>query len=283
MPVVFKSKVIPLSIMTVALFAFGYGAVSLWAIRQQRAAAAQQSKDVAAVREYVSKINPQLAGDLRFEEVSLLGYRCEDGARAYIGLGGTVSSQDDWDALNTLITDSHPPIVANVQTVLIRRPATNFEDYEATVTPDGRLSFGRGPARRPTVEMAMSYLTSVDLFAPGGWGFCCARVSRPTVAVLFVAMQTNAVELFSNIVTNGHAEAKLYALCGIRKVAPDAFDAFARSAATSAGWTALSFIPEISAVQTASGCSRWPDSPSRVIETIRRGEYDHYFGIKRTN
>ena len=128
----------------------------------------------------------------------------------------------------------------------------------------------------------MSYLSSVDLFAPGGWGFYHAP-GREVVAVLFIASQTNALELFSNVVTNGRAEAKLYALCGIRKVARERFDDFARSAATSAGWPGLSSMEEITAVRTAHGCVQMPDSPSRVIEAIRRGEYDDYFGTRRGN
>jgi hypothetical protein len=102
------------------------------------------------------------------------------------------------------------------------------------------------------------------------------------LAVLFLAMQTNAVELFSNVITNGTGEAKLYALCGIRKIAPNQFDGLAQAAAKWASWLPPSALEEGLCVRTGHGCVRGPDSPSRVIEEIRRGAYDRYFDIKQS-
>ncbi len=274
------SKPIRLAIVALALSASGYVAVHLWTIGRQRVAAAQESRDTAAVREYLGRIQPQLAGDLRFADVDFLGYRCDDGSHPYIGMRGTVASRRDWDALDTLIRTSNPPLAPSMQMVLIRPPATNFAGFGGTIAPDGRVFFGRGLARQPPVHLAIEHLHTVQLFAPGPRGFGAAYPSSDLLAVLFLAMQTNAVELFSGLVTNGTSEAKLYALCGIRKVAPHQFDAFARAAAKSGAWPKPFSPEETLYVRTGHGCVSGPDSPSRVIEEIKRGAYDRYFGIK---
>lgn len=271
------SKVVRGSCLAVVIITVAYASLVGWNIIRQKMAEAKER----SVQRFVTLFQPQLETNRRFENVRVVGYRCDAGSHPCIVMRGTVLSQEDWDSLNRLCRLAEPPFPLSVQAVSIRPPPSTFVGYGGTVDPSGHVEFGRGLGR-PTVEMAMSYLSSANLFAPGGWGYYSISPNE-VLAVLFIAMQTNAVELFSNIVTHGRPEAKLYALCGIRKVSPGEFDVLASSAATSAGWSGLSMMKEIHAVRTARGCVSRLDSPSRIIEAIRGGEYDGYFGIKRAN
>ncbi len=64
---------------------------------------------MAAVREYVNRVQPQLAADPRFKDVRLLGYSCDYITHPYIPVDGTVPSQQDWEALEQFIRTSRPP------------------------------------------------------------------------------------------------------------------------------------------------------------------------------
>src|SRR5690242_14887344 len=89
----------------VALMAWG----SYWSIRQHR--------DMTAVREYIGRVQPQLLADHRFKDVQLLGYSCDYIRYPYIPVMGRVASQKDWDALDSFIRDSKPPVFISVENV----------------------------------------------------------------------------------------------------------------------------------------------------------------------
>jgi hypothetical protein len=80
---------------------------------------ARQQRDMAAVTDYVARVQPQLTADVRFSEVQLLGYSASYIRHPYIPVLGRVSSQEDWDALDRFIRDSNPPVYISVRTVRI--------------------------------------------------------------------------------------------------------------------------------------------------------------------
>jgi hypothetical protein len=81
--------------------------------------AARQHRDMAAVKDYVARVQPQLAADPRFQEVQLLGYSASYIRHPYIPVLGRVSSQQDWDALDRFIRESKPPVFISVRTVFV--------------------------------------------------------------------------------------------------------------------------------------------------------------------
>jgi hypothetical protein len=70
----------------------------------------KQRRDKAAVREYITRVQPILAADSRFKNVRLMGYSCDNVLYPYMPIFGTVPSKEDWDALNYLIQTSKPPV-----------------------------------------------------------------------------------------------------------------------------------------------------------------------------
>ena len=81
--------------------------------------AAMQRRDKAAVREYMSRVQPQLEADPRFRDVHLFGYSCDYVRHPYIPVMGRVPSQKAWDALDSFIRESKPPVFISVRTVWI--------------------------------------------------------------------------------------------------------------------------------------------------------------------
>jgi len=79
----------------------------------------KQHRDVAAVREYVSRVQSQLLADPRFKDVRLLGYSCDYVTHPYIPVAGTVPTQQDWDALQGFIRNSKSPVFISVRSVYI--------------------------------------------------------------------------------------------------------------------------------------------------------------------
>src|ERR1051325_8690919 len=65
---------------------------------------------------------------------------------------------------------------------------------------------------------------SIKTFAFGGVG-PLGSMSDEEQCFRTIAMGSNALQLFTAALTNGTTEARLYALCGIRHLAPQAFDA----------------------------------------------------------
>ncbi len=133
----------------------------------------------------------------------------------------------------------------------------------------GCYGFAAEPVRPPdkkTVQEAYRTLLSTNIpFAFDGVGIA-GVTSKGEKAFRTVAGSTNALELFQAIVKDGSSEGQMYGLCGIHKLAPESFDAFAR--------------PIVSAnrkVITMSGCLMSEDRASEVVARIARGSYDRYF------
>jgi hypothetical protein len=95
------------SVFAVIVALLGWGA--FWSIKQQR--------DKAAVRDYISRVQPQLLANSQFKDVELLGYSCDYIRYPYIPVVGRVASQKDWDALDRFIRQSRPPVFISVSTV----------------------------------------------------------------------------------------------------------------------------------------------------------------------
>jgi hypothetical protein len=229
---------------------------------------------MAAVQEYITRLQPQIASDSRFQEVRLLGYNGDDPSKPYIPTTGTVRSEQDWTSLDSFIHNSKPPIPISTRSVLVRRQNTNFTSYlhqVKAVTPDGGVVFGGGSARQPTTEMAYQHLLSVKLFAVGGAGYGMSP-SSGDLALRVVLMSTNAMDLLLDVATKGSTEGKLYSLCGIRKLRLTEFDRLAAG-----------LVRENATVSTASGCVFSRDFASYVVERIKAGSYDAYLRILPTN
>jgi hypothetical protein len=127
------------------------------------------------------------------------------------------------------------------------------------------LAAERSPDKK-TVQQAYRKLLSTNVaFAFGGVGIA-GVTSEGEKAFRTVAGSTNALELFRAIVRDGSPEGQMYGLCGIRKLAPESFDAFAK--------------PIVSAnptVWTMSGCLRSQEPASEIVRRIARGSYDRDF------
>ena len=117
----------------------------------------------------------------------------------------------------------------------------------------------------PTPEQAYEQLLSVRCFAFGGVGYA-GVTSEGEKAYRAIAGGTNALALFSAVLTNGNAPAKLYALCGIRQLSPRAFDTHAKPL--------LIANPQ---VETMSGCMMSHEFFTNVVARIASGMYDVYF------
>ena len=137
------------------------------------------------------------------------------------------------------------------------------------------LIFGRGgfaaelppPAEQKTVRQAYEQLLSTRTFAFGGIGFA-GTISEGEKAFRIVAESPNALDLFETLLQNGRAEGRLYALCGIRKLARPSFEAQAR--------TLVDAEPRII---TMSGCLLSEELSSNVVARIAAGSYDANIGI----
>jgi hypothetical protein len=118
------------------------------------------------------------------------------------------------------------------------------------------------PSDPPTPQQAYEQLLSVRCFAFGGVGFA-GVTSEGEKAYRAIAGGTNALALFSAVLANGNAPAKLYALCGIRQLSPRAFDTHTKSL--------LKANPQ---VETMSGCMVMTEFSTNVVARIASGSYD---------
>jgi len=132
------------------------------------------------------------------------------------------------------------------------------------------ISFGvraqvNRPTDPPTPQQAYEQLLSVGRFAFGGVGYA-GVTSEGEKAYRAIAGDTNALSMFSAVLTNGNAPAKLYALCGIRQFAPRMFEAHSKSL--------LIANPQ---VETMSGCLVSHEFATNVVARISSGSYDVHF------
>jgi len=130
----------------------------------------------------------------------------------------------------------------------------------------GSNGFTGESASQQAVRQAYQKLLSTNVsFAFGGVGFA-GVTSDGEKAFHTIAGSTNALELFRAIARDGNPEGQMYGLCGIRKLEPESFDAFAK--------------PIVSAnpkVWTMSGCLRSEEPAPAVVRRIARGSYDRDF------
>ncbi len=118
---------------------------------------------------------------------------------------------------------------------------------------------------RPSAD-AFEQLLGIRIFAFGGVGEA-AETSAGELAFKDVAGRTNAVELLTRVATNGTSEARMYGLCGLRKLAEHKFDACA--------------APTLAAnppVRMMTGCVVHTEPASNVVSQIRAGGYDSFIG-----
>lgn len=124
------------------------------------------------------------------------------------------------------------------------------------------------PSDRPAFPEAYQQLVSVRFFAFGGVGFA-GTTSDAEKAFHAPAASTNALELFTAVLAHGNTEARLYALCGIRRLAPEKFEVLSRSVADG----------DLK-VATMAGCEVMEELASSVAARIAAGRYDIYTGPK---
>ncbi|MEO8429362.1 MAG: hypothetical protein ABI651_19900 [Verrucomicrobiota bacterium] len=124
------------------------------------------------------------------------------------------------------------------------------------------------PTHKQTSEQVYQRLLSARFFAFGGVGFA-GTPSEGERAFHTILASANALELFKSALTSTdtRAEASLYALCGIRRLAPEAFVSHARA-----------LVARNPKVRTMSGCIAMEDRASNIVARIAGGSYDLYVG-----
>ena|SRR3989442_8703321 len=131
------------------------------------------------------------------------------------------------------------------------------------------LAACQGPAAEssatPLLQQAYEQLLSIRSFAFGATGR--AGMSSPGEhSFRTLAATTNRLPLFKAALTNGTTEAKLYALCGIRHLAPEQFDALAEPVTTADARVSLMV-----------GCIQMQMRASNIVAQIKSGSYDDWF------
>jgi|GEM_PF-2003963 len=115
-----------------------------------------------------------------------------------------------------------------------------------------------------SVQTAHEQLLNIKCFAFGGVGYA-GTTSPGEIAFRAVLESTNALELFETTLSKGSDEAKLYALCGIRSLNKESFNASAKALKEA--------DPK---VRTMSSCLATEEKASVVIKRIADGIYDNY-------
>jgi len=122
-----------------------------------------------------------------------------------------------------------------------------------------------------TADEAYQQLLFTKFFAFGGVGFA-GTTSEGERAFHAIAASTNALELFTTVLAQGNAQSRLYALCGIRRLAPEKFNVLAKPIVVA--------NPKVS---TMAGCVGRDDRASNVVAHIAGGLYDFYIGGTQTD
>lgn len=107
-------------------------------------------------------------------------------------------------------------------------------------------------------------LISAKYFAFGGVGFA-GRISEGEIAFHTVVATTDALSRFNSAMTNQNFVARLYALCALRKLDPEAFDRAAKP-----------LLDPNARVTTMMGCEMQDEKVSEVVGRIKSGFYDAY-------
>jgi hypothetical protein len=121
-----------------------------------------------------------------------------------------------------------------------------------------------GQYARELPPLAAERLTTIELFAFGGIGFA-GKTSEGEMPFRVVMEKPHgeALRSMEEIFANGSAAAKSYALVGVRKLAPERFEALYQSIAHSQ-----------EKVHTMSGCIGSTRTLKELANEIRSGAYD---------
>jgi hypothetical protein len=120
----------------------------------------------------------------------------------------------------------------------------------------------------PPPRQVYEQFRSIKTFALGGVGPLGA-MSDEEQCFRTIAVSSNALQLFTMTLTHGTTEARLYALCGIRRLAPQTYDAHAAAV--------------MAANQRATimeGCFSSREQVSNVVVRIKEGFYDRHLDLK---
>src|SRR5262249_42320651 len=124
--------------------------------------------------------------------------------------------------------------------------------------------FAGEPIAPKDPQQAYQQLLSIKSFAFGGVGYA-GTTSQGELCFRALASSTNALQMFRAALTKGTTAGQLYALCGLRRLAPKDFD------------TAAS--PIIAANKTVTewqGCLVCGQQASNIVARIKSGSYDSY-------
>ena len=123
------------------------------------------------------------------------------------------------------------------------------------------------PGASPMLQPAYERLVSVQAFAVWDiafWNIECAGTTSPGEQCFrTLAESTNGLPLFRAALTNGMAAARLYALCGIRRLAPEQFEALAAPVVRSNAFV----VVRVGSIGMVMGSSN-------LVGQIRRGAFD---------
>ena len=111
-------------------------------------------------------------------------------------------------------------------------------------------------------QAAYKELLAVDYFSFGGVGIG-GTTSPGETCFKTIATSPDGLQLFKSALTNGTTESKLYALCGIRKLAPTEFNS-----------AAAPIIAKNPPVNLMSGCIASSIGSSNVVAQIKNGVFD---------
>jgi len=116
----------------------------------------------------------------------------------------------------------------------------------------------------PTAAEACQRLMAVTRFAFGGVGFA-GTTSTGEHSFKTVLASDDGLKLFHVILAKGSDEAKLYALCGIRRLEPQSFET-----------AATPLVKKNPEVTTMSGCLVQSEEAATVVKRISSGVYDSF-------
>jgi hypothetical protein len=111
-------------------------------------------------------------------------------------------------------------------------------------------------------DKAYERLVKANVFAFGGVGFA-GTTSDGEKAFHVVLASTNGLEVLKKVLKDGTREAQMYALCGLRKLAPKDYQAEAERIGA-----------EKATVKMMTGCLMFEEPVAKVVEGILSGAYD---------
>ena len=129
------------------------------------------------------------------------------------------------------------------------------------------------PGTSPILQQSYARLVSVGFFAFGevqiGWGGPY-MISPGEKSLRTLTESTNGLPLLRAALTNGTTAAKLYALCGIRHLAPEEFDSLAAPLADAK-----------SLLDVRAGSISMAMPASKIVAQIKSGSYEDFLPSKQ--